>query len=347
MRRLILATGLLLGAAVSAAVPAGAQQAETPAPRSGAERVERVTLGDRVVPEGTTVRGPIATAQGKLEVRGRVEGSALSLFGDVIVRPGGIVTGDASSLAGDVRIEGGEVQRRTSGAAPARRVRREPPSTSEALQLAAGWLAVLAILGLVSLVAAERNVEGVVRELESRFARAFWLGIATELAILPVGVLLVVGLALTVVGVLLIPFAIVAYAIAVLGLLTLGFIATARLVGGGLVGVTGRDVRARRIQALLAGLALLMVPWLGAAALQNASMAGALFRAIALAITWVVATLGLGAAVSSRAGTLAAGAAPKVNAPTTPEPMGWQTPTPVAGVVAARRPAATPTMGER
>jgi hypothetical protein len=57
------------------------------------------------------------------------------------------------------------------------------------------------------------------------------------------------------------------------------------------------------------------------------------FRAAALAATWAAMTLGLGAAILSRAGThrRVAGAARAV------ELAAWQTPTPVAGVVAARR----------
>ena len=66
-------------------------------------------------------------------------------------------------------------------------------------------------------------------------------------------------------------------------------------------------------------------------------------RVIAVAITWVAATAGLGAAVLSRGGTRRAtetfAAVPAVN------DLPWQTPTPVTGVVAARRP--TPTSSGR
>jgi hypothetical protein len=64
-------------------------------------------------------------------------------------------------------------------------------------------------------------------------------------------------------------------------------------------------------------------------------------RAAALAASWAAMTLGLGAAILSRAGThrrVAAGTRPV-------ELASWQTPTPLTGVVAARRPSAA--MGER
>ena len=57
--------------------------------------------------------------------------------------------------------------------------------------------------------------------------------------------------------------------------------------------------------------------------------------AAAIAASWAALTLGLGAAILSRAGThrrVASGSRPI-------ELAAWQTPTPVAGVVAARRPA--------
>jgi len=70
-------------------------------------------------------------------------------------------------------------------------------------------------------------------------------------------------------------------------------------------------------------------------------VAGAILRGLALAMTWVAATLGLGATLLSRAGTqrpaMRAGG-PAARRPT-PDELAWQTPTPVTGVTAARRPA--------
>ena len=57
---------------------------------------------------------------------------------------------------------------------------------------------------------------------------------------------------------------------------------------------------------------------------------------IAVAVTWVAATAGLGAAVVSRGGVrraVAPGVRRAMNS------SSWATPTPIAGVTAARRPA--------
>ena len=50
--------------------------------------------------------------------------------------------------------------------------------------------------------------------LERGFARAFWIGLIAELLATPLLVVLVAALAITVIGILLIPFAIVSYFVA-------------------------------------------------------------------------------------------------------------------------------------
>ena len=76
----------------------------------------------------------------------------------------------------------------------------------------------------------------------------------------PALLVLVVGLAITVLGVLLIPFAIVAYVIAAAGLVTLGFLAVARLTGGALASDRGTtSPRGVHLRALVIGLGDL--PW--------------------------------------------------------------------------------------
>jgi hypothetical protein len=73
-------------------------------------------------------------------------------------------------------------------------------------------------------------------------------------------------------------------------------------------------------------------------------------RVAALGLTWVAATAGFGSALLSRAGTRT-GRAPKPDAGlratgTVPVDRGgvpvWQTPTPIGGIVAARRPMPVP-----
>ena len=92
------------------------------------------------------------------------------------------------------------------------------------------------------------------------------------------------------------------YAIACAGLVTLGFLAVARLVGGALRRGAESSVRVRALGALFIGVALFFALWMIAALLTWAPLAATVIRAAALAATWSAMTLGLGAAILSRAG---------------------------------------------
>jgi hypothetical protein len=306
---------------------------------------DSVAPAGRVVPAGTTVVGTIV-ARGPVDVAGTVEGSVVSLGGDVIVRRGGHVTGDALSVTGRVDADSGLVDgeiRAMSAlptlfqtAAPRAETLSPTDRTIGAVKLVAGSFGVLLVVALGVLLFAEPNLAEVVETVEQHFARAFWVGLAGQLLILPGVVVLCAALVLTIVGVLLIPFAIVAYAVAIAGLLTLGFLAVAQLIGSAVWRVREGSPRARAFGTLVVGVAIFFALWLLAALLVWAPLAATVIRAAAVAASWAAATLGFGAAILSRAGThrrLASGSRPV-------ELAAWQTPTPVTGVAAARRPVA-------
>ena len=303
-----------------------------------------ITVGPRSVPAGTRVAGPIATAKGRLDVYGEVAGDAIAIDGDVVVHPGAVVGGNAFSVGGRVRAEGlvrGEIRTIQGKVGP---VPTAPAAsaadTGHALKLALGWLAMLIVVGLGVLVAAGEYLDGVVEALEESFSRAFLAGVAGQLAILPVVVLAVVALAITLLGILLIPFAVVAYALAVAGLVMLGFLAAAQVTGRALRPVPkGAIISARgaALRGLVIGITAYLLLWIVAAAFTWQPLAGAILRTIALCVTWVAATAGLGAALLSRAGTRRVGEVTPAALPE-PEDLSWMTPTPVTGVVAARRP---------
>jgi len=92
---------------------------------------------------------------------------------------------------------------------------------------------------------------------------------------------------------------------------------------------------------LISGLAIFLGIWMVAALFAWNPLAGAILRAIGIALTWVAATVGLGAALSSRAGTQRPGAGSKHSGAT--DEFAWQTPTPVSGVAAATRRTASST----
>jgi hypothetical protein len=306
---------------------------------------DTLRFGGRAIEAGDTVPGPVVVAAGDLRVRGVIRGTAVAIAGDIVVEGGGTITGDAIAVLGDVVIAGGAVSgnsrnfagyfpwlRDVEQAAP----RHERRGTGDAMYLSLGWLVMMLLVGIGVLVFAGAYLDGVTDVLERSFWRSFLVGIAGELGLIPLMVLICAGLAITVVGILLIPFAIVAYVLAVLGFLTLGFLSVARLAGGGLASDRG-EAKGRALRALLFGIVIFMGVWVLAAAFQWSPMVSGIFRMIALAVTWVAATAGFGAAILSRGGTNR-DAAMK---PPVDESAAWQTPTPITGVAAARKPVRT------
>ena len=300
------------------------------------------TFGDRDVAAGAE-RGPVAVAHGTLHVRGTVNGDVATWRGNVVVHDGGHITGNAWAIGGKVLLEGGTVDgdmRALDGDFHA--LERVPTALTGAAAvlhdgaLALGWLVVLFAVGIGVLVLASPNLTAVGDGITRSFGRTFFAGLAAQFALLPVLILLVAALCLTVIGILLVPFAIVAYVLAAAGMVTLGYLAMAQLTGQAFVGVGGDDEsdrRARALKSMMIGLTVLLAPWFVASALAWSSIGGVVMRMVAVAITWVAATAGLGAALMSRGG---ARPATRSDAGTTTS-TGWATPTPVAGVAAARR----------
>ena len=306
---------------------------------------DTVRFGGRTIEAGDTVTGPVVVAAGDLHVRGTIRGTAVAVAGDILVEPGGSITGDAIAVLGSVINERGVIAgtaRAFTGSFSWLKDVEETPGpgprrgTADAMGLSLGWFVIMLLIGIGVLVFAGAYLDGVTDVLEQSFWRSFLVGIAGELGVIPVMILLVVALAITVVGILLIPFAIVAYILAVAGFLTLGFLSVSRLAGGGLVSNRG-EVRGRALRALVFGIAIFMGGWVLAAAFQWSPLISGILQMIALAVTWVAATAGFGAAILSRGGTHRDAAKKAM----VDESAAWQTPTPITGVAAARKPVRT------
>ncbi len=303
---------------------------------------DSVAPGAQSIAAGTTVKNTVV-ARGPVDVYGRVEGSVVSLTGDVNVHRGGVVTGDALAVGGRVNADSGEVDGEmramsvlptlVSHAAAVADLRTPAQRTADSVKSVAGSFAILLIVAVGVFMFAGPNLDEVVSTIQGQFVRSFWYGVLGQLVVLPGLLILIAALALTIIGILLIPFAVVAYGIAVAGLATLGFLAVSRLVGDGLWRGASASPRGRALTALFVGVSIFFALWLVASLVTWAPFAATVIRAAALAATWAAMTLGLGAAILSRAGThrRVAGSARPI------ELASWQTPTPVAGVVAARR----------
>jgi hypothetical protein len=347
LRLVVAALVAFLAAPLAAArAQAAAADASAPAPRAGA----------LVVPSGAVRDGDILLLAGDVDVRGLVRGDVVSLTGDVTVGPGGRVTGAARSLLGTARVAGGRVDGAVRSGWQDAAVRPRPARDPvNAAAVTVTWFAVLLVLGVGLLALASTQLDAVAGALEDAPGKAVAAGLGAQLALAPGLVILVAALAVTVVGVLAVPLLVVAYVLAAAGLLTLGFLASAfvlgRWIGGGARPAAGRPraaaARGAAVRAMVVGLAIFFALWMGAALAGAVPAAGLFVRSAALAVTWLAVTAGFGAALLSRGGRGVR--RPAAAAPAAPDARGvpvWQTPTPVAGVVAARRPlAATPAAG--
>jgi len=203
----------------------------------------------------------------------------------------------------------------------------------------AGIFGIGLLIGLIVLTTAEDSLTAVAKAAAKDISGNFWVGLLWQALAVPLLAVLVLACIITILGILAIPIVVLAWALAYAGAFTLGLLAVALVIGRALAGKgSGTGSRAAALRGLVVGLFALSLVWFGASLLAGVPVAGILARLIAVGFTWAVATVGLGAVVTSRGGiarirmdtTLTEVAAPS-----------WQTPTPVQGVVAARRPVAT------
>jgi hypothetical protein len=291
-------------------------------------------------------RGRVA-ALGKLDVNGTVDGDAIAVGGDVIVHRGGHVTGDAVSVGGTATLDGGSVDgelrsidRPMSDAPVVAATRSGFLLMLDEMQRVMGWLVLMVILGFGVMVLAEERLRIVTETIEGRFGKSVLAGLLTEVSFVPALVIVPVLLVITIVGIVIAPFAVLAIIVLGAGLATLGFLAMARVAGQAMTRQAApATLRGIEMRSMLAGLCLFFGLWFLAALLGWVPVVGSILHALAVVVTWAAATVGLGAAVISRGGSRRRVS----DAPTTPAlpEAGWQTPTPISGIAAARRTATT------
>jgi hypothetical protein len=311
-----------------------------------------VSSGARTVESAQHLAGDVASWHGPLEIRGTVDGNAVALGSDVVLLPGGHVRGDALSVGGQVRMAGGTIDGETRSISafsvgPIAGARLTPAqATRRALSLALACYLILVAMALAVSIGARTHLETIAATIRTDFSRSFLFGLLGELAAVPLFLLSMVALAITIVGILLIPFAAVAYALAILGALDLGFLAMSLIAGDAMMrGQSSvRDTRPI-VTHLIAGLTVFFVLWLLAGGAAFLGLAGSVLRLLAFLSTWIAATVGLGATIITRGGTRSSTSPPRVAVPPVEE-YAWQTPTPVSGVAAARRPTPAPRASE-
>ena len=206
------------------------------------------------------------------------------------------------------------------------------------MKLTLGWSAILILLGLGVLVFAPEKLRRITDTLGDDPVSALTTGLIVDLATIPALIVLLILLTVTLLGILLIPFAIVAFLLMWMGIAALGFFAVAQVAGMAAMGPKQRTMsqRGAALGGLITGLIIFLLPWLAAAAMTWSSTPALILRGIAVTVTFVAVTAGLGAVVRAHKPVRATPYIPP--ATHTREELAWQTPTPVGGVVAAKRP---------
>jgi hypothetical protein len=304
----------------------------------------RARQGDFSVGSSETITGHLLVLQGQVDLFGKVTGNVVALDGDIVTHRGAVIEGDALALGGRIQDRGGAIRgdQRALGATTTRPAVRRGPMELALLGTAglAGVLLTLLVLGTGTVLFAKSNLEIVSDTVTHSFLRSFFAGLLAQVLVVPTFGMLVTGLVLSVVGILLVPFVVVVMPLLVLAALVGGFIAVAhamgethlrrRMAAGVIVG------SANSYRYLLTGLAGLGAVWLIWILFGWVPVAGTLIFAAAAIATWLLATVGFGACLLSRAGVQPGFAGRYIPPEALTDEYLWATPQ--FGVTAVKRP---------
>jgi hypothetical protein len=259
------------------------------------------------------LNGNLLVVDGNADVYGTLLGNLVSVRGDVLVHRGGVVTGDILTLGGNVRELGGEiggeVRSLDAAALQPEAAQEESGAVVSTFRRIAGVVGVflsLAVLGFGLVMFGRQNLEIVSDTISHSFGRAFVTGLLGQILLLPTFGMLVVGLILSVAGILLLPFAVAVFAMLVVVGVVGGYLAIAHALGE-------TYTRRRMAQGMIIGspnsYRFLLVGLLALAALWGAwaifgwvPVAGSIMWGAAFFVSWLLGTAGFGAALLSRAG---------------------------------------------
>lgn len=299
MKTILLGLTLVLTAA--AAQDAHAQRVSI----SGLKDYARVSTGDMSVPAGTTTSGSVMAIRGDLNVYGNVDGAATAVLGDVIVHEGGRVRGGAVALGGRVRNEGGSILGviKDVGATHNRATISfggRPRTTIGSLVSAFLWLVVLLLVGTLVLFFLRDYFKRAVEVVTNETGRSLLTGLIGGVASIPAVIAIVIGLAITIIGVVLIPVAVPIFLIALSGIAILGFLAVAHVTGIAIAGKREAETPAgQELQFLYTGIIAFGALWIIAAAFTWFPILGSILRVLAFSVTLVAVLTGFGAVILS------------------------------------------------
>lgn len=332
---MLVVTASLVAGPLAAQAPGQESAGPARAVQEGAEIL--VLRGPVSIGTDEVVETSVYVVEGDVVVSGRIEGDLVALHGDVRLRRGARVEGDVIAVHG--RVEGGRsgvdgrVIALEEGEPSPGRLER----TWHAVVSVGGVFLALGLIGFGIVTLSPNHLETGAQTVSASLGRAFITGLLGQALALPTLVMIVVGLTVTVVGLVAVPFAVLGYLLLAAAAVVGGFLAVARVVGEKFAQrrrAAGALVRADAVTYLLMGLGLFAAMWLGAALFASVPVAGIVLPLAAGLVTWLAVTVGLGAALLSRLGTQVGFAGSLTPGLTTDEFL-WPTP---IGSPAQRKP---------
>lgn len=283
---------------------------------------------DITIPEGRVIEGDVVAVGGSITVLGRVKGDAVSVGGTVRVQGKGAVDGDAVSLGGGVQtsdsasIGGSDV---SVGKVDFQRMNRLWPMIGAVGVLGTGAWLVKVLVGLlitlflawISLLLVRSRLENAATVVHERFGKSFVMGLlgwvllvlavpVGIIALVLTGVIGVVILCITIIGIPVAILLVIALVLGVIGIVVgalytgfLGYLAGTMFLGRRLF---GEKVATRPLLAIGAGVLLIAVlkgaaEVIGALSFFAFHPVGMAFGFAAWLLSFIVASAGLGALI--------------------------------------------------
>ncbi|HET9951578.1 MAG TPA: hypothetical protein VFS09_07280 [Candidatus Eisenbacteria bacterium] len=288
---------------------------------------------DITIPEGRVIEGDVVAVGGSITVLGRVKGDAVSVGGTVHVKGKGVVEGDAVSLGGGVQtsdsasVGGSDV---SVGKFDFDHMNRMWPLIGAMGMLGTGaWLvkvlvglAITLFIGWISLLLLRERLEHAAGVVHERFGKSFAMGLlgwvllvlaipVGILALVLTGVIAIVILCITIIGIPVAILLVVALVLGIIGIVVgaiyagfLGYLAGTMFLGRRILGAR---VATKPLLAIAAGVLLIAVLRFAGELISALSFfafhpVGMAFGFAAALLSFIVASAGLGALISSRFG---------------------------------------------
>jgi hypothetical protein len=306
-------------------------------------------VGNFSIGTGETQQGDVLILNGNADLFGRLSGNLVTVDGDITLHPGSYVSGSVLAYGGQVHQAGGQVTGdiHTLGAVNTAEVAEPAASALSPILLTlrnvaglAGIFLTLLGIGFGLVLLGKPNLEIISDTVSHTFARSFAVGLLAQMLAIPTFGVVILGLILSIVGVLLVPFVVVASVLLVLTAVLAGSLAVAHAIGETYTRrrlaqgiMLGTPTSYRHV---LTGLAAMLLVWAGWAAFGWVPVLGWVAFGAAALVTWVLLTVGLGAALLSRLGLAGHFAGRLIPPEALTDEYLWATPQ--FGVPAARRP---------